>query len=135
MVDLYADQITDVCGGAREVASRQGQSRSRLVPRRAWAEGVRGWQAADTGRSRYRTGMRNAIAAACFVKLTGSAPAGSHLQGLRSPEGDAGMESDLLICCGPQSRAGRPRGKQGECRDEYLGCLAGTEPAGEGQPR
>jgi hypothetical protein len=28
--------------GAREMASRQGQSRRRLVPRRAWAEGVRG---------------------------------------------------------------------------------------------
>jgi hypothetical protein len=44
------------------------------------------------------------------------------------------MEGDLLICCEP--RAGRRRrGKQGECRDEHLGCLAGTEPAGEGQPR
>ena len=56
--------------------------------------------------------------------------AGPHLQGLRSPEGDAGMEGDLLICCLPQSRAGRRgRGQQGECRDEYLGCLAGAEPA------
>lgn len=71
--------------------------------------------------------MRNAIAAACFVKLTGSAQAGSHLQGLRSPEADVGMvEGDLLICCGPQPRAGRRRrGKQGECRDEHLGTEAG----------
>ena len=81
--------------------------------------------------------MRNAIATACFVKLTGSAPAGSYLQGLRSPEGDVGVvEGDLLICCEPQPRVGRRRrGKQGECRDEHLGCLAGAEPAGEGQPR
>jgi hypothetical protein len=80
--------------------------------------------------------MRNAITAACFVKLTGSAPAGSHLQGLRSPEGEVEVEGDLLICCEPQPRVGRRRrGKQGECRDEHLGYLAGTEPAGEGQPR
>jgi len=52
--------------------------------------------------------MRNAIAAACFVKLTGSAPAGSHLQGLRSPEGDVGVvEGDQLI-----SRS-RSRGQAG----------------------
>ena len=42
------------------------------------------------------------------------------------------VEGDLLICCEPQPRAGRRRrGKQGECRDEHLGCLAGAEPAGE----
>jgi hypothetical protein len=80
--------------------------------------------------------MRNVITAACFVKLTGSAPAGWHLQGLRSPEGDVGVEGDLLMCCEPQPQAGRRRlGKLGGCRDEYLGCLAGAEPAGEGQPR
>jgi hypothetical protein len=46
------------------------------------------------------------------------------------------VEGDLLICCEPQPRVGRRRrGKQGECRDEHLGYLAGTEPAGEGQPR
>ena len=46
------------------------------------------------------------------------------------------VEGDLLICCEPQPRVGRRRrGKQGECRDEHLGCLAGAEPAGEGQPR
>ena len=84
----------------------------------------------------YRTDMRNAITPACFVKLTGSAPAGSHLQGLRSPEGDVEVvEGDQLICCEPQPRAGRRRGKQGERPDEHLGCLAGAEPAGEGQPR
>lgn len=63
--------------------------------------------------------------------------AGSHPQGLRSPDGDVGgVEGDLLICCEPAA-AGRPRrrGKQGECRDGHLGCLAGAEPAGEGQPR
>ena len=32
-------------------------------------------------------------------------------------------------------QVGRRRGKRGECRDEHLGCLAGAEPAGEGQPR
>jgi hypothetical protein len=42
------------------------------------------------------------------------------------------VEGDLLICCEPQPRAGRRRrGKQGECRDEHLGCLADAEPAGE----
>jgi len=52
--------------------------------------------------------MRNAIAAARFVKLTRSAPAGSHLQGLRSPGGDVGVvEGDLLTCCEPQPRVGR----------------------------
>ncbi len=78
--------------------------------------------------------MRNAITPACFVKLTGSAPTGSHLQGLRSP-GDVGVvEGDQLICCEPQPRAGRRRrGKQGERPDEHLGCLAGAEPAGEGR--
>ena len=92
--------------GAREVASRQGQSRRRLVPRRTWAERMR-----VTGGG-YRQvplpDMRNAIAVACFVKLTGSAPAGSHLQGLRSPGGDVGVvEGDLLTCCEPQPRVGR----------------------------
>ena len=84
--------------------------------------------------------MRNAITTACFVKLTGSAPAGSHLQGLRSPEGDvAVVEGDQLICCEPQPRAGRRRGKQGKCRDEHLGCLAGANrpvkvSCGDGSP-
>jgi hypothetical protein len=92
--------------GARAVASRQGQSRRRLVPRRAWAERMR-----VTGGG-YRQvplpDMRNAIAAARFVKLTRSAPADSHLQGLRSPGGDVGVvEGDLLTCCEPQPRVGR----------------------------
>jgi hypothetical protein len=42
------------------------------------------------------------------------------------------VEGDLLICCEPRPRSGRRRrGRQGECRDEHLGCLAGAEPAGE----
>ena len=116
--------------GAREVASRQGQSRRRLVPRRAWAERMR-----VTGGG-YRQvplpDMRNAIAAACFVKLTGSAPAGSHLQGLRSPGGDVGVvEGDLLTCCEPQPRVGR----QASAATSTSGALPARNPAGEGQPR
>ena len=34
----------------------------------------------------------------------------------------------------PLLRVGRRRSKQGECRDEHFGCLAGPEPAGEGEP-
>ncbi len=88
--DLLDERMSAGCPGGGVTT---GSERRRLVPRRAGPRqrGVRGWQAAGTGRSRHRTDMRNAITAACFVKLTGSAPAGSHLQGLRSPEGDVGM--------------------------------------------
>jgi len=51
--------------------------------------------------------------------------AGSHLQGLRSPEGDVGVvEGDLLICCEPQPRVGRRwRGKQGSAVTSTSGAL------------
>jgi hypothetical protein len=53
--------------------------------------------------------------------------AGSHLQGLRSPEGDVGVvEGDLLICCEPQPqpRAGRRRrGKQGSAVTSTSGAV------------
>ena len=50
--------------------------------------------------------------------------AGSHLQGLRSPEGDVGVvEGDQLICCEPQPRAGRRRGKQGSAVTSTSGAL------------
>ncbi len=56
------------------------------------------------------------------------APSGPAVPGRRCWAGG----SDLLICCEPQPRVGRRRGKQGECRDEHFGCLVGAEPAGEG---
>jgi hypothetical protein len=66
--------------------------------------------------------------------------AGSHLQGLRSPEGDAGVvEGDLLICCEPQPRAGRRRGKQGSAVTSTPGALPArnrpvTVSRGDGSP-
>ena len=51
--------------------------------------------------------------------------AGSHLQGLRYPEGDVGVvEGDLLICCEPQPRVGRRRrGKHGSAVTSTSGAL------------
>jgi hypothetical protein len=76
---------------------------------------------AGTGRSCYGTGMRNAITAACFVKLTGVSPNRFAPSGPAAPEGDVGMvEGDLLIAAsrgqaggGAASRASAATGTSG----------------------
>lgn len=116
--------------GAREVASRQGQSRRRLVPRRP------GQRVCAGDRRRVPAGLVTGQTCGMPSPPLVSSSCRGQPQPVRTfracgPEGDVGMvEGDLLICCEPQPRAGRRRrGKQGECRDEHtprVPCRHGT---------